>query len=103
MYGSLVYQDYINLIDKNLTISESEIIFQKNKKLLYKYFNNKNILLKYIELAEKLNKKEWLKFFNFVLTINNIEKEVFKIEINNFKKTNNKDLLKLVNIVQNIS
>ena len=59
--------------------------------------------MKYIELAEKLNKKEWLKFFNFVLTINDIEKEVFKLEINNFKKTNNKDLLKLVNIVQNIS
>ena len=59
--------------------------------------------MKYVELAEKLNKKEWLKFFNFVLTINNIEKEVFKIEINNFKKKNNKDLLKLVNMVQNIS
>ena len=92
-----------NIEIKNLSISESEIIFQNNKKLLYKYFNNKNILLKYIELSEKLNKKEWLKFFNFVLTINYIEKEVFKIEINNFKKTNNNDLLKLVNIVQNIS
>ena len=92
-----------NIEIKNLSISESEIIFQNNKKLLYKYFNNKNILLKYIELAEKLNKKEWLKFFNFVLTLSDIEKEVFKIEINNFKKTNNKDLLKLVNIVQNIS
>ena len=54
-------------------------------------------------IAEKLNKKEWSKFFNFVLTINDIEKEVFKIEINNFKKTNNQDLLKLINIVQNIS
>jgi len=92
-----------NIEIKNLSINESKIIFQNNKKLLYKYFNNKNILLKYVELAEKLNKKEWLKFFNFVLTINNIEKEVFKIEINNFKKTNNKDLLKLVNMVQNIS
>ena len=92
-----------NIDIKNLSISESEIIFQNNKKLLYKYFNNKNILLKYIELSEKLNKKEWLKFFNFVLTINYIEKEVFKIEINNFKKTNNKELLKLVNIVENIS
>ena len=92
-----------NIEIKNLTISEAEIIFQNNKKLLYKYFNNKNILLKYIELAEKLNKREWSKFFNFILTINDIEKEVFKIEINNFKKTNNDDLLKLVNIVQNIS
>ena len=92
-----------NIEIKKLSISESEIIFQNNKKLLYKYFNNKNILLKYIELAEKLNRKEWLKFLKFILTINSIKKEVFKIEINNFKKTNNKDLLKLVNIVQNIS
>ena len=91
-----------NIEIKDLSTSESEKIFQNNKKLLYKYFNNKNILLKYVELAEKLNKKEWLKFFNFVLTINDIEKEVFKLEINNFKKTNNKDLLKLVNIIQNI-
>ena len=91
-----------NIEIKNLSIGESETIFQNNKKLLYKYFNNKNILLKYIELSEKLNKKEWLKFFNFVLTINYIEKEVFKIEINNFKKTKNKDLLKLINIIQNI-
>ena len=92
-----------NIEIKKLSISESEIIFQNNKKLLYKYFNNKNILLKYIELAEKLNRKEWLEFLKFILTINGIEKEVFKIEINNFKKTNNKDLLKLVNMVQNIS
>ena len=28
-----------NVKIKNLTISESEIIFQNNKKLLYKYFN----------------------------------------------------------------
>ena len=79
------------------------IIFQNNKELLYKFFNNKNILLKYIELAQKLNKKEWLSFFNFILSINDLEKEVFEIEIKNFKSTKNRDLLKLVNIIQSVS
>ncbi|MDC3075144.1 M48 family metalloprotease [Pelagibacteraceae bacterium] len=91
-----------NIKIENLSISDTELIFQNNKELLYKYFNNKNILLKYIELAQKLNKKEWLKFFNFVLSINDIDKEVFKIEINNFKKTKNKDLLKLINVIQKL-
>jgi len=52
--------------------------------------------------VEKLNKKEWLNFLNFVLSINSIEKEVFEIEIINFKSTKDRDLLKLVNIIQNI-
>ncbi len=92
-----------NIETKNLSINETEIIFQKNKKLLYKYFNNKNILLKYIEIAEKLNKKEWLEFFKFILSINNIDREEFKIEIKNFKNTKNKDLLKLIKIIESIS
>ncbi|MDC3083230.1 hypothetical protein OA321_02895, partial [Pelagibacteraceae bacterium] len=92
-----------NIEIKNLSSSDIETIFQENKELLYKYFNNKNILFKYIELAQELNKKEWLSFFNFVLSINDIEKEEFEIEIKNFERTENKDLLKLVNIIQNIS
>ena len=92
-----------NIKITNLSISDTEIIFQNNKDLLYKYFNNKNVLLKYIELAQKLNKEEWLQFLNFVLSINNIKKEVFEIQITNFKKTKNRDLLQLVNIIQNKS
>ena len=88
---------------KNLSNSETEIIFQNNKDLLYKFYNNKNILLKYFELAKKLNKKEWLQFFNFFLSINDIEKEVFDIEIKNFKNTKDSDLLKLVDIIQNVN
>jgi len=92
-----------NIKIKDLSNNDIEIIFQKNKNILYKYFNNKNVLLKYMELAQKLDKKEWLEFLNFVLSINDIEKEVFDIEIANFKNTKNKDLLKLVNIIQKIS
>ncbi len=92
-----------NMEIKNLSKSNIEAIFQKNKNLLYKYFNNKNVLSKYIELAQKLYKEEWLKFFNFILSINNMEKDVFETEIENFKNTKNKDLLKLINIIQNIN
>ncbi len=92
-----------NIEIKNLSNSDTEIIFQSNKDLLYKFYNNQNVLLKYFELAKKLNKKEWLKFFNFLLSINDIEKEVFDIEIKNFKITKDSDLLKLVNIIKNIN
>ena len=92
-----------NTETKNLSIADTEIVFQNNKDLLYKYFNNKNILFKYIELSKKLNKKEWLEFFNFILSINNIEKDVFETQIENFKKTKNHDLLKLVNLIHKIN
>ncbi len=88
---------------KNLSNSDTEIIFQSNKNLLYKFYNNKNVLLKYFELAKKLNKREWLKFFNFLLSIDGIDKEVFDIEIKNFKNTKDSDLFKLVNIIQNVN
>ncbi len=88
---------------RNLSNADTEIIFQKNKNLLYNYFDNKNVLLKYMELAQKLNKKEWSQFFNFILSINNIEKEVFEIQISNFKSSKDKDLLKLINIIQNLN
>ena len=91
-----------NIKIKNLSNSETEIVFQNNKELLYKYFNNKNVLLKYLELAKKLNKKEWLEFFNFILSINSIEKNIFEVELKKFKNTKNKDLFKLINIIQNI-
>ena len=92
-----------NIEIKNLSNSDTEIIFQNNKDLLYKFYNNKNILLKYFELAQKLNKNEWLEFFNFFLSINNMEKTVFDIKIKNFKSTKDSDLLKLVNIIQNVN
>ena len=90
-----------NIQIKNLTSNQTETIFQSNKDLLYKFYNNKNILLKYFELAQKLNKKEWLQFFDFFLSINEIEKEVFDIGIKNFKSTKDRDLLKLVNVIEN--
>ena len=92
-----------NIEIKNLSKNDAEIIFQNNKDLLYKFYNNKNIILKYFELAQKLNKKEWLQLFNFYLSINDMEKKVFEIEIKNFKSSKDKDLLKLVNIIENVN
>ena len=92
-----------NIEIKNLSYDDTEKIFENNKDLLFMYFNNKNVLFKYIELAQKLDKKEWLQFFKFILTINDIEKEDFEIELKNFKSTKIKDLSKLINIIQNIS
>ena len=91
-----------NIKIENLSKSDTEIIFENNKELLYKYFNNKNVLLKYIELAKKLNKQEWLKFFNLILSINNIDKKAFDSKIKNFRSTKNNDLLKLINIIQKL-
>jgi len=92
-----------NIEMKGISKTDAEIIFQNNKELLYKFYNNKNVLLKYFELAQKLNKKEWLQFFDFFLSINEIEKEVFDIGIKNFKSTKDRDLLKLVNIIENVN
>ncbi|MDA9742556.1 M48 family metalloprotease [Pelagibacteraceae bacterium] len=92
-----------NLEIKNISNSDTEIIFQNNKNLLYKFYNNKNVLLKYFELAQKLNKEEWLQFFKFILSINDIDKDVFDIQIENFKSTKDSDLLKLINIIENIN
>ena len=55
------------------------------------------------DLAQRLNKNEWLEFFNLFLSINDMEKEVFEIEIKNFKNTKDSDLLKLVNIIENVN
>ena len=92
-----------NIEIKNLSNSDTEEIFHSNKDLLYKFYNNQNVLFKYFELVKKLNKKEWLQFFNFLLSINEIEKEAFDIEIKNFKSTKDSDLLKLINIIQNVN
>ncbi len=92
-----------NIKIKNLSYSDTETIFQNNKKLLYKYYNNKNVLLKYIQLAKKLKKKDWLEFFNFILSTNYIEKNIFEIKLKKFRSTKNKDLLKLINLIQNFN
>ena len=91
-----------NIDIDSLSYDEIDQIFQKNKDLLYKYFNNQNVIFKFIELVQKLDKKEWYQFLNFILSINEIEFIDFETKIKYFKESKDKDLLRLVNLIQNI-
>ncbi len=85
-----------NIETKNLSEYETKVIFENNKDLLLKFINNKNILIKYINLSKQLKKNEWTEFLDFVLNISKIDEEKIYLNIINFKKTKDKDLLKLI-------
>lgn len=89
-----------NIDIKNLKLNELDHIFNTNKKLLFKYYNNKNILIKYLKIAEKLNKREWIDFFNFYLLFNSHENDTFNKKLIIFKKSDDKDLIKLINKIE---
>ena len=84
----------------NLSNHKKNLIFEKNKILLFKYYNNKNILLKYLELAKQLKKKNWVKLFNIYLQINEIDKKNFSNQINSLKKNNDRDLIRLIREIE---
>ena len=83
---------------ENLNKNEINSMFIKNLNLLKKYYNNKNLLLKYMKLAEKGEMIEWYNFLYFWLN-KNTEKEIVIKNLNIFKKTSNKNLLKLIEII----
>ena len=89
-----------NINTEKLSKSDIIEIFDKNKDMLYKYYNNKNILIKYLKLSEQLNMYDWVNFFKFFLNINEIDRDILDEEISYFKKTNDKDLLKLISKVE---
>ncbi len=98
-YAQIRIFENINI--KELSLIENETIFENNKELLYKYYNNKNILLKYLLLAQQLDRKEWIDFINFYLSIEKMDKEIFYNKMKLFKNTKDIDLLKLINKIQN--
>ena len=85
---------------ENLSNYEINLIFEDNKNLLFKYYNNENILLKYIELAKQLNKKEWVEFFNLYLNLNKINEKNLIDQLSSFRKNNDKDLTKLIDQIE---
>ena len=85
----------------NLSSDKVHEIFEKNKALLLKYNNNKNILFKYLELAKNLNKTNWIEFLTFYLSVN-INDKTFNEKLNLFKKSNDKDLITLINYIQKV-
>ena len=89
-----------NINTEKLSYDEIVRIFDKNKDMLYKFFNNKNILLKYLKLADQLDKKDWIDFINFIININEVDKKIIDEEFIFYKKTKDRDLLKLINKVE---
>tara|TARA_X000000950_G_scaffold271589_1_gene352946 strand:- start:3656 stop:4963 length:1308 start_codon:yes stop_codon:yes gene_type:complete len=97
-YAQIRIFENINI--KNLSDFEIEEIFNDNKPLLFKYFNNKNILHKYLQLANRLNKTDWVNFLNYIFKFDQFDKKNINIEFSLFKKTKDKDLLKLIKKVE---
>ena len=86
-------------IDK-LSMIEKKILFNENLNLLSKYYNNKNILQTYLELSKLTKKNEWVNFLNFWLFKNSDIMEIQK-NLENYKKSSDKDLSNLVEIINN--
>ena len=85
---------------EKLSNIEKQILFNENLNLLLKYYNNKNILQTYLELSKLTNKNEWVNFLNFWIFKNNDKMKIQK-NLENFKKSNDKDLSNLVEIINN--
>ncbi len=89
-----------NIDIKNLSLNKKNWLFNKNLNLIYKFYNNKNILLSYLKLVDNIKKEEWSEFLNYWLNKKN-DREHIKQKLNKFKKTNDKDLLNLLNLIYN--
>ncbi len=85
---------------EELSRAEIDELFVSNLNLLKKYYNNKNILLTYLRIAKHNNKQDWLDFFNFWLNKNKNNDNIIK-KLNEFKKTNDKNLIELITIIEN--
>tara|TARA_A100001011_G_C14301637_1_gene841029 strand:+ start:142 stop:1455 length:1314 start_codon:yes stop_codon:yes gene_type:complete len=84
-------------------LSKEEIneLFKNNLVLLNKYYNNKNLLKKFLEIAEINKKVEWINFINFWINSHLIRHENLEENLNVYKITNDKDLSHLINIIYN--
>ena len=82
-----------------LNKQELNQIFDENYNLLTSYFYNKKMLTKYLILSKKLEKKDWINFLNYWL--NEEKKDINSVKVNllEFKKTDNKQLYNLINLI----
>ncbi len=83
-----------------LTNKEIEILFIKNLNLLNKYYNNKNLLQKYLKLSEYTDKTDWKEFLYYWLNKNE-DIEGIKKKLDRFKETNDKHLFDLIQLIYN--
>ncbi len=75
-------------------------IFNDNLNLLFNYFNNKYILAKYLDITERLDKKEWNKFLLFWTNKDRLDDKLILNNLDEFSNTKNKELKNLVNIIR---
>ncbi len=87
-----------NINYEDLSQIEIENLFKSNLNLLYKFYNNKNILFTYLRLSKIIKKDEWQIFLNFWLNKKD-DLQIIKKELNKFKQTNNNDLFRLVDLI----
>ena len=92
-----------NMEINELSKDNKNELFYENLNLLEKFYNNQKILSTYLNLSMDSKKEDWINFLNFWINKKN-DKEIIKIKLKEFKKTNDKDLISLINIIlKNIS
>ncbi len=82
-----------------LTKSESEKLFSENLNLFEKYYNNKNMLLMYLNLSKIIGREDWTRFISYWLEKND-DLETIKRNLIKFKKTDDKDLIRIIEKMQ---
>ncbi len=95
-YAQIRIFQNINFSEK--TIENNEIIFNTNLNLLSNFYNNKNILIKYLDLSKQIDQSEWIDFFEYWINKDD-NPDIIKKKLSNFKETNDKDLLNLIKII----
>tara|TARA_B100000945_G_scaffold289666_1_gene262886 strand:- start:1269 stop:2555 length:1287 start_codon:yes stop_codon:yes gene_type:complete len=92
-----------NMEINELSKDNKNELFYENLNLLEKFYNNQKILSTYLNLSMDSKKEDWINFLNFWINKKN-DKEIIKIKLKEFKETNDKDLISLINIIlKNIS
>jgi len=85
---------------EELTYNQKDDLFNKNINLLFHFQNNNKIISKFFKLANYLNKKNWVDFFNLIKNKNKTKKSNYDNKLKNIKnKTNDNNLIKLINIM----
>lgn len=85
---------------EELNLKERNELFNENFNLLQNFYNNKNILETYLRLAKINDNLEWINFLEYWLNKKN-DINLIKKNLLEMKKTSNKDLSKLIDIIYN--
>ncbi len=87
----------INLED--LDFIKIEDVFNNNLNLIYKYYTNKNILYKYLDLAKITERKEWVEFLSLLIFDLNDKTTIKEIDLDKYKESKDKKLINLVQVI----